>query len=118
MLPKASQDYSGEQQSEIRGEVHDVLLIPHRPNAPPHPPTPHRTGGAGMEMGHVGLGGGVGHWRGGVLEEYRVSCIHTHTCTRMTVENNNKTKNQIRVIYLFSIFPVQDYPTFGTHLMR
>ena len=45
----------------------------------PHhtPPTP-RGGERGGGVRHVGLGGGVGHWGSGVLEEY---CVHMHIYT-------------------------------------
>jgi hypothetical protein len=46
--------------------THDILLVPHPPNVPAHPPNPTWVGGG------VGLGGGVGHWGVGVLEEYLV----------------------------------------------
>ena len=62
----------------------------------PHPQcltTPHQphVGGGGAErgVGHVGLGGGVGQWVGGVLEEYRVHMhTYTHVGVRITVGRN------------------------------
>ena len=52
-----------------------------------HTPRTPRGGGEGSRgVGHVGLGGGLGHWGGGVLEEYHVH-MHTYTLvgTRITV---------------------------------
>ena len=48
--------------SEIGVDGHDVLLIPHSPNAPP---TPRGGRGAGRGVGHVGLGGWGGALGGG-----------------------------------------------------
>jgi hypothetical protein len=60
-------DYGGENKSEGKVDGHDVLLIPHPPNAPPHPTNPmwEAEGGGARGVGRVGWGIG----RGGVLEE-------------------------------------------------
>ena len=73
-------DYGGDKSCEIGVDGDDVLLIPHPPQCPTTLHQPH-VGGSGREgVGHVGLGGGVGQWGGGVLEEYRAHMhIYTHT---------------------------------------
>ena len=43
----------------------------------PTPPTPRVGGGQGGWVGHVGLGGGVGHW--GVRYEKNIVYISIHT---------------------------------------
>ena len=79
----------------VDGHESDVLLIPHTPNASPHPTNPTWRGGGEGGVGHVGLGGGVGHWRGGVLEEFRVHMnTYTHVGTRITVGKNWKSLNR------------------------
>ena len=69
-----------------RSYIHDILLIPHPPKCLT-PPTPRVGGGGGKGWwGTWGWGGGVGHWGGGVLEEYRVYMhIYTHVGNRITV---------------------------------
>ena len=85
----------GGNSSGIAVNGHDVLLIPHPPNAPPDPTNPTWGGRGGGEARRVG---GVG-WvigGGGVLEEYPVhmhTCTYTHVGTRITVGKNWKFSN-------------------------
>ena len=60
------QDYGGDKSSGIGVDGHDGLLIPHTPNASPHPPNPTWGGERKGGWGTWGGGGGVGHWGGGV----------------------------------------------------
>ena len=90
------QEYGGEK-IQMLLHIHDILPIPHHPNAASHPPTP-RVG----EGGEVGWG--TWGWAGGVLEEYRVH-MHTYTPvgTRITVGNKNGNSKMPYQIQAFSI---------------
>ena len=95
----------GKKSPGIGVDGHDVLLIPHTPNASPHP-TNSTWGGAGREGGARGVGGVEG-WcgalGGGVLEEYRVHMhTYTHVGTRITVGKQLEIKNQETI---FNYFP-------------
>ena len=72
------QDYGGEKSSGIGVDGHDVLLIPHTPNASPHPTTPHQPHVGGGLGGAREVGGGVGHWGVGHWKNIVYICIHTH----------------------------------------
>ena len=113
-----SRDYGREKSSEIGVDGHDVPLIPHPSNAPPHPTNPTWGGGEGG-VGHMGLGGGVGHLGGGVLEEYRVHMhIYTHVGTRITVGKKLEiTKFQIRFNHFLQLHR-QNESEFGAQLIR
>ena len=65
-------------QIQMISYIHDILLIPHPPNAPPHPPTPRVGGGAGRGGGARGVGG-VGWGIGGVGYEKNIVYISIHT---------------------------------------
>jgi hypothetical protein len=60
--------------------IHDVGVIPHRPNAPPHPPPTPRVGGKGGGEGGWGGAGlvGLGEWAGalGGWGIRRTSCVN------------------------------------------
>ena len=73
-------DYGGEKGSEIGVDGHDVLLIPHRRNAPPHLTNPTAGRGAGgLECRKGGGLGRVGWGIGGLWYERNIVHICTYT---------------------------------------
>ena len=68
----------------------------------PHPTSnPTWVGGAGMGVGHVGLGGRVGHCGGGVLDQYRVY-IYMHIYSyRSTLTNIISILLLLLIIYAY-----------------
>ena len=75
-----SRDYGREKSSEIGVDGHDVPLIPHPSNAPPHPTNPTWAGGEQGGVGHVGLGGWGGTLGGWGIRRISCTYAHIHAC--------------------------------------
>ena len=110
------QDYGREKSSGIGVDGHDAFLMIHTPNAPPHSTNPTWRG----EVGHVGLGCGVGHrgvrcgirrvrvlgigWEGMGAEGGRIGAYQANTKLQICFLNSFREHGDVRV----HVFPQKE----------